>query len=43
MTDIGDPIENPGIEILPVEVPVPEEVPELVPVGPPEKEEEDGD
>lgn len=32
MTDIGEPIENPGIEILPVEVPVPQEVPELVPV-----------
>ena len=43
MTDIGDPLEDPGIEILPVEVPIPQEVPEFVPVGPPEREREEGD
>lgn len=44
MTDIGKPVENPGIEILPIETPIPEKVPEFVPVGPPDRtrrEEED--
>lgn len=43
MTDIGDPTENPGIEILPIVIPVPKEVPELVPVGPPDEKREEDD
>lgn len=44
MTEIGQPLEEPFIEILPVEVPVPEAEPLAVPVpvGPDYGEEDDG-
>jgi hypothetical protein len=41
MTEIGKPEEDPLIEILPAEEPVPER--ELVPAGPPEKQDDELD